>query len=608
LSFRLTVKDARGVQDFSPEDFPLEIGAGRNVAILLPHAEAAVVARLGVEGDNVYVQPVAGCAINFDGAPLGDSAWLANGSVIEVEGKEIRCQAADGLFELSVDASSHPTEAVIAPTRFRAPTPEAKAEKAKTGCLKSMMLLLFVGFLLVAAVVGWWLFTSHSVSVEIEPLPDEWSLEGGWFMPKIGDRYLVRSGEYRVQADKEGYHDLSETFTVSAASNEFSFVMKELPGVVRIVAVAPRLDHTVQVAVDGKPVGATPLEIKLERGDHHVVLSGDPYLTQKLSFSVRGKGEKQKLEIPMVPNWIEVSLRSNPAGAQVSVDGKSVGETPLKVELKIGRHQLSVSHKGYKPWTSEVDVKAQTPLNIPEIVLVRADGTLVLSSEPPGANVNVDGQYKGQTPLELTLSPDVAHRLLLQKAGYDAIEQDVRVKSEERKPHAVLLVERLGTVRFVCQPEDAVLFLDGEERGPANQRLRLRTAPTKVEFRREGFEPFTRVITPRLDIELEVVAKLKAMTAPKPEDVKPNVAASGMAKIMPNNFRIGSSRSEQGRRSNESRYRVDMTKPFYIGILEVTNKAFRLFKSAHNSGADSGRGLNGDDQPVVNVTWAEAAA
>src|SRR6185503_816420 len=40
---------------------------------------------------------------------------------------------------------------------------------------------------------------------------------------------------------------------------------------------------------------------------------------------------------------------------------------------------------------------------------------------------------------------------------------------------------------------------------------------------------------------------------------------------------------------------------------EVTNAQFRRFQAAHSSGTFSNHDLNGDDQPVVRVTWEEAA-
>jgi formylglycine-generating enzyme required for sulfatase activity len=70
---------------------------------------------------------------------------------------------------------------------------------------------------------------------------------------------------------------------------------------------------------------------------------------------------------------------------------------------------------------------------------------------------------------------------------------------------------------------------------------------------------------------------------------------------------MGASRREQGRRSNETLRKVVLQRPFYLGVKEVTNREFREFLAAHDSGAIKGHSLNRDNLPVVQVSWEEAA-
>ena len=48
---------------------------------------------------------------------------------------------------------------------------------------------------------------------------------------------------------------------------------------------------------------------------------------------------------------------SRPAGAEVIVDGKSVGRTPLSMEMSPGSHDIRLSLPGFKGWATTVDVK-----------------------------------------------------------------------------------------------------------------------------------------------------------------------------------------------------------------------------------------------------------
>jgi formylglycine-generating enzyme required for sulfatase activity len=79
-------------------------------------------------------------------------------------------------------------------------------------------------------------------------------------------------------------------------------------------------------------------------------------------------------------------------------------------------------------------------------------------------------------------------------------------------------------------------------------------------------------------------------------------------KLMPiGSFTMGSPRREPGRKANEAQRDVQFKRPFYVGVSEVTNGQFRKFKSEHRSGIIGQHTLDLDNQPVVGVTWQDAA-
>ena len=55
----------------------------------------------------------------------------------------------------------------------------------------------------------------------------------------------------------------------------------------------------------------------------------------------------------------------------------------------------------------------------------------------------------------------------------------------------------LGDVRVSGEPADAILYVDGASRGPANQTLSLPAAPHVFEVRKGGLEPFRATVTPQ---------------------------------------------------------------------------------------------------------------
>lgn len=51
-----------------------------------------------------------------------------------------------------------------------------------------------------------------------------------------------------------------------------------------------------------------------------------------------------------------------------------------------------------------------------------------------------------------------------------------------------------------------------------------------------------------------------------------------------------------------------MSRPFYLSQKLVSNRQFRLFTKEHVSGSFAGNSLDGEDYPVVNITWEDAVS
>jgi formylglycine-generating enzyme required for sulfatase activity len=155
------------------------------------------------------------------------------------------------------------------------------------------------------------------------------------------------------------------------------------------------------------------------------------------------------------------------------------------------------------------------------------------------------------------------------------------------------------------------LWVDGVNRGSGNQTLQLTTVAHKLELRRAGFLSFTATVTPRLGFEQAVEAQLQTEAQQRQARVPSVVRAAGAIelKLMPvGHYTMGSSRREAGRRANEGQRPVELRRLFYVSSHEITNAEFRQFHGEHKSGMFGGVSLNLDNQPVVLVTWQEAAA
>lgn len=173
------------------------------------------------------------------------------------------------------------------------------------------------------------------------------------------------------------------------------------------------------------------------------------------------------------------------------------------------------------------------------------------------------------------------------------------------------LAPRLGEIEIVADPPDAMLFVNGENRGAARQVLRLPASAHRIEIRKEGYESFTTVIVPRPDFPQTVEATLVQAAKREAEGHKPRAASTSgqdLVLVRPRRFRMGAPRREPGRRANEVEREVEITRAFYIGTREVTNREFREYSEKHRSGMVASHSLETDHHPVVRVSWEDAAA
>ncbi|MBE9544715.1 MAG: PEGA domain-containing protein [Proteobacteria bacterium] len=469
--------------------------------------------------------------------------------------------------------------------------------------------------LILLCVSAWFVFTARQVIIRIEPEPEQMSIQGGMATPKFGDHYLLRPREYRLQAERQCFQLLDESFTVTdAKSQDFVFAMTKMPGLLSFKA--HRSDKPTvslegaRIFIDGQEVGQTPdTDLEINPGRRSVLVRADNYQDLETEFEVNGCGARQTLDFALIPGWSDIAIDSVPRGARVMVNGKSAGSTPLTIELPAGEHELVLTAERFKPWRDLVVVKANQPRKLETVQLQPADGSLTVRTNPAGANVMIDNSFAGRTPLELKLTAETQHLIHIYKAGYEKANRQVKLISEESKTLTIALKPKLGVLNFVVQPHGAEILVDGKSRGPVPRQMRLVAVEHQIEIKKMGYQSYRTRITPRPGFPQEIRITLTNPSSAKKSPAKIIKTKNGyeLKLVRPSGFTMGSSRREQGRRSNETLRKVNLQRPFYIGIREVTNKEFRQFSAGHNSGKFKTYRLNRPELPVVGVTWEQAA-
>ena len=611
------IRDARGERRVGEVDMPLSVGGGQHTDIALPDIEDETrVAHIAIADGHPFIQPDdVALPLFHNHERMLDSVWLKSGDQVQlgdsvlhwnVKGDQVFISVGQANDAPQLTPPQHPPPTEVTQ---ESPLPVAEVPVSRRGHRR--LKRVFTGLFIVLVAAAAFVLLATPLVVRITPEPQAHSVSG--FPPPVslGGRLLALPGKYTVHASLEGHQNLEQTLDITMGGfREYSFQMQELPGRVT-VRVEP--DVAFDLFVDDEAVAIDSAGVaEIPRGTRHLRAHTERYLAAEQQLDIAGLGKEQKVSFTLQPAWADVQISSQPAGAEVSVGGHSIGFTPLEAEILQGMQTIVLSLKGYKPVVLDREIIAGSTLQLEDIELPPADGQLVLQSTPSAATISVDGDFLGTTPATLTLSSGQLHRLQLSKPGYRNAGQEVTLGPDEERALSITLPPEYGTLFITSSPADARLVLDGKAVGEASRRLRLTTRPHSLEFSKPGYLPQRMTVTPRAGVSRNLDIRLKTVAQAKTDATPATLTTAGgqllrLVRPADASFLMGASRREAGRRANESPRLVQLVRPFYLGEREVTNSQYRRFRPSHSSGSLEGAPLDGDSQPVVQVGWDDAA-
>ncbi|MGH1538350.1 MAG: PEGA domain-containing protein [Gammaproteobacteria bacterium] len=618
---QICISDHKGPRFYTPADFPLSIGIHPDADLeVISHSENHRITKkfafLIVIVNRAYIdsgKSKLGILLNSEEV-IGQKE-IQHDDIIEIEGTAFHCEHIGNTLSISLyDDDAHlvsRNEAIASDGELIEPIIPLEIETKKSSRKSAKRLFAFVGVLLfgLLAVALGYIFTAKSLLIEIEPNADRIALHGKVWPIKLRGRYLVQPGNYSLQVEKSGYRSIQQEIKVSKyQSQTISFTLEKNPGYINIIS---KPVEQIEVKINGTIYGKTPINaLELEAGTYTIEASADRYQSYSTQLVVEGKDAQQQLNIELIPDWLDVVIDSKPSGAEIWLNGDSKGLTPQTMELETGQYSIDLRHQDYMPYIKDFFVDASQPFDLPVAELFTSPSHLVITSTPAKATVSIAGIEQGVTPFTVRLNPNMEHNILLSKAGFRSNQQTIKLKPGEQKNISATLEAILGTVILNVKPTDSEVFVNGKFVGNGNVKLSLPSASQRLEIRKSGFEVYTTMISPTpeapqiFDISLSRITS--AANVSKPNTIRTSEGQE-LKLIFGGKFSMGAPRREQGRRSNEALHSVELVRPFYVSIYEITNQQFSIFKNTHHSGSYKSHDLSLDNLPVTNISWEDAA-
>jgi hypothetical protein len=145
----------------------------------------------------------------------------------------------------------------------------------------------------------------------------------------------------------------------------------------------------------------------------------EKYAREEKKLSRERRTEVEQLVADMRLLLADVTLYVVPDGAQVVLDGRTIGVAPVKpLGIPAGAHVLEASADGYKPARKEIQVSAGVPMAIEiKLVAIPRTGKVHITASQPLARVRIDGRDYGPAPVDAELGLG-GHQLEIAAVGF----------------------------------------------------------------------------------------------------------------------------------------------------------------------------------------------
>jgi hypothetical protein len=199
-----------------------------------------------------------------------------------------------------------------------------------------------------------------------------------------------------------------------------------------------------------------------------------------------------------------LTVTTTPEGAHVEVDNVEVAITPLTAPIRIseGSHIIGAVAEGFAPSRKELVVAGNADANL-HLDLVPTQGKQLANLTvhgTAGAEVRVDDEVLGKTPLETSITLVAGHHVVeLRRPGYSTARREVDVgegATGELEVGLAVDPSALGTegatLALDASEPGADVTIDGEHKGVYRDPIRVPRGPHHLAVQAGGFLPVER--------------------------------------------------------------------------------------------------------------------
>jgi hypothetical protein len=244
---------------------------------------------------------------------------------------------------------------------------------------------------------------------------------------------LLPPRTYSIKVSKAGYRDFLQTITLTSAGVTIQANLVPLGQAVtpppaplpppKAAGVNLSVNSNVngsEVYLSGNLVGRTPLAIQCNPGPYVLMVKANGFtsFTQNINLTANAQ-----FNVTLTPSMSSLSVNANVQGADVLINGNLAGRTPYSAQLVPGSYNVIVRMAGYNDFSQTVNVSGAAQVNAN---LVPMMSSLSVNANIQGADVLINGNLAGKTPLSVQLVPG-SYTVTVRMGGYNDYSQTLNV-------------------------------------------------------------------------------------------------------------------------------------------------------------------------------------
>ena len=296
------------------------------------------------------------------------------------------------------------------------------------------------------------------------------------------NKYLPIGREHTYRVEAPLYHTATGTARLTAdAKTDLNVELKPAFGYLQI-STTPEQGATIEI--NGQeyssptPFTTTPMA----SGKYTIQAFRQMYKTATVEAVVED-GKTTKVDIPLLPNYGELSIKTAHNDDEIYVDNTLVGKGSCSKRMDAGVHRIEVKKDKHQTYTTTVDLSTGQTIAKNIEALKPIVGSLNINSTPMDATITIDGKNYGTTP---NVIPDMLigrHDIVFSKQGYSDLHQTVNI--EEGKMAEYTFELKMGNmVSITTDAEGDALYVDGQYIGTSPMETRLPFGSHTVEAER----------------------------------------------------------------------------------------------------------------------------